>query len=298
MSLKGLIKKFSVRNRKVTNENVDDVIKSDNPLKVNAKVLYTNYNNTAFTQGRQRPICIISIDYDSNNIKSTSQLNELLILLNISYDRAITSSENNKITILSTLNNFVNTVTEGYKREHDNNFIVAIYDALHEFDDSIFSELKSLGLAKDKPYSVYYTYNDNGFKDPDTTIPTDKVIFICSETTEYIPVIDFSIQCFNTPLLNLIIKYHIPIISVYTSYYNGIKFLHFVVMIDIFIKALSSITEESTTKYNDSVLKNILDTLLENSDILEYYNSDKFKNNNSEGEYDYHLYEDIEEIIK
>lgn len=298
MSLKGLIKKFSVRHRKVTNENVDDVFKSDNPLKVSAKVLYTNYNNNAFIQGRQRPICIIGIDYDSNNIKSISQLNELLVLLNISYDRAITSSENNKITILSTLNNFVTAVTEGYKREYDNNFITAIYDALHEFDDSIFSELKSLGLAKDKPYSVYYTYNDNGFIDPDNAIPTDKTILICSETTKHIPVVDFSMHYFDTSLLNLIIKYHIPIISVYTSYYNGIKFLHFVVMIDAFIKALLSITEESTTKYNDSVFMSILNTLLENSDILEYYNSDSFKNNNSDGKYDYHLYEDIEEIIK
>ena len=202
MSLKGLIKKFSVRHRKVTNENVDDVFKSDNPLKVSAKVLYTNYNNNAFTQGRQRPICIIGIDYDSNNTKSISQLNELLVLLNISYDRAITSSENNKITILSTLNNFVTAVTEGYKREYDNNFITAIYDALHEFDDSIFSELKSLGLAKDKPYSVYYTYNDNGFIDPDNAIPTEKTILICSETTKNFTVVDFAMHYFDTSLLN------------------------------------------------------------------------------------------------
>ena len=34
MSLKGLIKKFSVRHRKVTNENVDDVFKNDNPIHI------------------------------------------------------------------------------------------------------------------------------------------------------------------------------------------------------------------------------------------------------------------------
>ena len=147
MSIKGLIKKILVRNRKISNETIEYENTSLGQLSIS--IAYSNHN----IHNKSNSICIFKIQYEEYTDALDEELKSLNSYAYGNYDIYI--YHRSKTTyIISNIINYENLIQYAYSNYKENTLLKMIYSKLHIFPRYLFNKINN--ITNEKFLDSYY----------------------------------------------------------------------------------------------------------------------------------------------